>query len=260
MGMSKAIINIKDLSFSYRHQKVLDGIHTEIYEKKMTVILGRNGSGKSTLLRLLAGLLKSENDKILFQGVDINSLSLRKRAAIFGYLPQHHQAVFPFKVHEVVLTGRAGQIYLTPSSYDKEIAVHALEKTGILHLKDRYYTELSGGEQQLVMIARVLAQQPAILILDEPTSSLDFNNQAHILSILKKLTAEGLTIISVLHDPNAAILYGDEFLFLKKGKLIRPGVQERLWSKEFLGTLYETDVESIPYGDKFFVVPKTTAP
>ncbi|NTV47762.1 MAG: ATP-binding cassette domain-containing protein [Chlorobiales bacterium] len=143
-----------------------------------------------------------------------------------------------------------------PKAIDSDAALKAMEKAGILHLKDRAYTELSGGEQQLVMIARVLAQNPKILLLDEPTTHLDFGNQAHLLGLLKSLVAEGLTVVAVLHDPNLAFLYGEEFLFMKDGQLLRPERSETLWDADFLKTIYDGNLQAIPFNGRALLVPK----
>jgi iron complex transport system ATP-binding protein len=153
------------------------------------------------------------------------------------------------------MTGRAGYVTIVPTKKDAEIVVNALKKASILNLRDRLYTELSGGEQQLVMIARVLAQEPKILLLDEPTTHLDFCNQIKLLTLLRELTLEGLTVVAVLHDPNIAFLYGDDFLFVKQGKLIRPGDAEKPWDASFLQSIYDCPIQSIAYASRALIVP-----
>jgi iron complex transport system ATP-binding protein len=130
-----------------------------------------------------------------------------------------------------------------------------MEKVGILHLRNRNYTELSGGEQQMVMIARLLAQNPKILLLDEPTTHLDFVNQSQLLNLLKQLVGEGLTIVAVMHDPNLAFMFGDDFLFLKDKKVIRSGETMKAWDTEFLKTIYHGKLETIPHNGRALLVP-----
>ena len=132
----------------------------------------------------------------------------------------------------------------------------AIERAGIAHLTERIYTELSGGEQQLVMIARVLAQQPKILLLDEPTSSLDFCNQIHVLTLLKKLSAEGITVICVLHDPNAAFQFGDEFVFLKDGAVFYPDNDSNIKSPNFLSSVFMMPLDIISIKDRTIIYSK----
>ncbi|HOK50577.1 MAG: ABC transporter ATP-binding protein [Bacteroidales bacterium] len=248
-------ISVKNLSFAYKGDYVLNGVNADIEMSKLTFILGKNGSGKSTFLRILAGLLPYQSGNVYILGNDNSKLSFAKRAKLIGFLGQQHKAVFPFTVEEVVLTGRAGYVNLIPKESDKQAAYNAIEKVGITHLQNRIYTELSGGEQQLVMIARVLAQNPKILLLDEPTSHLDFINQSHLLVLLKKLANEGLTIVAVLHDPNLAFLYGDDFLFVKDKQVIRSASNVDAWNVDFLRTIYHDKIETIPYNGRALLVP-----
>jgi iron complex transport system ATP-binding protein len=258
MGQLNAAIRVSGLSFSYNGRPILQNVNTEISAGKLTFILGKNGSGKSTFLRLLGGLLAIQAGKAEALGEDLTALSYAERASLIGFLNQQHKAVFPFSVEEVVLTGRAGFVQFVPKAKDRDAALKAIEKAGILHLKDRSYTELSGGEQQLVMIARVLAQNPKILLLDEPTTHLDFGNQAHLLGLLKSLVAEGMTVVAVLHDPNLAFLYGEEFLFMKDGQLVRPERSETLWDADFLKTIYDGNLQAIPFNGRALLVPRVS--
>ncbi len=180
-------IIVKDLSFGYGEKNVLDHLDFRITPGKLTAVLGKNGSGKSTLLRLIAGFIKPKSGSIEVFGTDLNRLSIAERAKRIGFLPQSHYPVFPFTVEEVVLTGRAAYIFSTPTNKDREKAENAIRRIGIEDLRKRPYTELSGGERQLVLIARVLAQEPKIMLLDEPLSSLDLSNQAKMLNLLKGL-------------------------------------------------------------------------
>ncbi|MCK9613115.1 MAG: ABC transporter ATP-binding protein [Bacteroidales bacterium] len=255
MGELRTAISINRLSFSYGKNVVLQNASAEIESGKLTVILGKNGSGKSTLLRIIAGLLPYSQGEISISDNNLSSLSLRQRSKIFGFLGQKHKAVFPFTVEQVVLTGRAGQVSFIPQKSDIESAVNAIEKVNISHLRNRIYTELSGGEQQLVMIARVLAQEPHILLLDEPTTHLDFCNQAKLLSLLRELTTQNLTVVTVLHDPNIAFLYGDDFIFVKNGTLDRPAEDTKPWSADYLKTVYKYELHALPYEGRALIVP-----
>ena len=255
MGQVNKAISVNNLSFAYNGSHVLNEVNTDIEAGKLTFILGKNGGGKSTFLRILAGLLPYQTGVVHIWGNDNSKLSYTERAKIIGFLNQQHKAVFPFTVEEVVLTGRAGYITFIPKESDKQAAYNAIEKIGITHLRNRIYTELSGGEQQLVMIARVLAQNPKILLLDEPTSHLDFSNQSHLLALLKKLANEGLTIVAVLHDPNLAFLYGDDFLFVKDKQVIRSADNIDAWNTDFLRTIYHYNIEAIPYNGRALLVP-----
>lgn len=243
------------VSFGYGTSPVIEDITAAIRKGELTVLLGKNGSGKSTLLRVMAGLLEPGEGSVTVMGRDLHGISLRERAGIIGYLPQAHRPVFPFSVEDVVLTGRAGYVKLMPGREDLEKVLEVLERIGIMHLRKRPFTELSGGEQQLVMIARVLAQSPKIILLDEPTSHLDLFNQARFLSLVKQFLADGLTVVVVLHDPNIAFLHGDSFIFLKDGRMKSVKDAREPWDEEFLRSVYDAEVRSIPYGNRAIVVP-----
>jgi iron complex transport system ATP-binding protein len=248
-------VTVEKVSFEYDEIPVLKDISFEVPEGKFTALLGKNGSGKSTLLRLIAGLLPLRMGRIRILGEDLHSLNLSRRARLVGYLPQFHSPVFPFTVEEVVLTGRASYVFSTPSRRDREKAAQAIAEVGLEELRKRPYTELSGGERQLVMIARVLAQEPRVILLDEPLSHLDLANQARFLGLIKRLTASGMTILAVLHDPNAAFLSGDHFIFLKDGRVHKAVEGQAPWNADFLSDVYGTSIKTIPFGSRSLIVP-----
>lgn len=251
----KKAVSVNKLTFSYGDHLILHEVSITIEAAKLTVILGKNGSGKSTFLKILAGLQIFKQGEIHIDGNNLKNMPLRERARTFGFLGQKHKSVFPFTVHQVVLTGRAGYVTIIPTKADITKADEALERVNINHLRNRFYTELSGGEQQLVMIARVLAQEPRILLLDEPTTHLDFCNQLRLLTLLKELTKQNLTIIAVLHDPNLAFLFGDDFIFVKQRKLVRSGENIDPWNVAFLQSIYDYPLQSIPYASRALIVP-----
>ena len=252
----KAAIEIRNLHFSYgEDHPVLDDISLDIAEDRFSVILGKNGSGKTTLFKVLTGIESYKRGSVSILGEDISKLSTRQRARRMGYLPQQHKPVFPFSVMDIVLTGRASHVALTPKAKDREKAEEAIRRVGIWHLKDRPFTELSGGEQQMAMIARVLSQQPRVILLDEPTSHLDVFNQARILGLVRDLVDSGLSIVAVLHDPNSAFLFGDEFVFIKGGKIQKVGPSEKPWDRHFLEKVYDSELTTISYGERALVIP-----
>lgn len=251
-----AAIEIRDLAFSYGRRAVLENISLDIPEKQFTVLLGKNGSGKSTLLRLAAGLLTPDAGHVSVLGQDIAAMSLAGRARVLGFLAQSHTSVFPFTVEDVVLTGRAAHVAFVPKAEDREKAERAIDAIGIGRLRGRAFTELSGGEQQLVMIARVLAQEPRVILLDEPTSSLDIFNQARLLKLVREFLDLGLTVLAVLHDPNMAFLYGDNFVFLKDRRVFLPGPGENPWDESVLECVYDARLQAIPHRGRALIVPK----
>ncbi len=254
MAAVNSIIETRNLCFSFGEKEILKNISIRIPENKFTVVLGRNGSGKSTLLRLISGLFSNYKGTILIDGKDMKKYASKERAGLVGFLPQTHNAVFPFLVREVVLTGRAASVGLVPGKEDHTVARKSMEMVGISQLADRVYSELSGGEQQLVMIARVLTQQPKILILDEPISHLDYRNQLLLIRFLKQLVADGMTVISVIHDPNFALFSGDHFVLMQEGKA-EISDPENLYEHQFFKEIIQGDLHRIRFQDRFIFVP-----
>jgi len=248
-------VTVRELSFDYGGAEVLQGVTFDVPGGEFSIILGKNGSGKSTLLKLIAGILPYRQGHIFVDGYDLKRLSVSEKARLVGYLPQFHAPVFPFTVEDVVLTGRASFVFAVPGRRDREKAREAIERVGISHLLHRPYTELSGGERQLVMIARVLAQEPNVVLLDEPLSHLDLSNQVRLLSLIRQLVSSGLTVLAVLHEPNIAFLHGDAFVLLKDGKIRTLGRGERPWDSATLQDLYDVAVETLPFRDRALVVP-----
>jgi len=246
---------VKNLSFGYGENIILHNITLRANAGRFTVLLGKNGSGKSTLIKLMAGLLPCKAGYIEVLGRDIGKLTSTERAGLIGYLSQFHTPIFPFLVEEVVLTGRASYVFTVPGRKDLEKTDEAMDKVGITHLRKRPYTELSGGERQLVMVARVLAQEPEVILLDEPLSHLDFSNQARLLALIKDLVVKGLTVVAVLHDPNTAFFYGDDFLFMKDGFIIEPQKSKDPWDASTLTEVYDTRIETVPFRGRSLVMP-----
>ncbi len=216
-------VRIDRLCFAYAGKPILHEIQLQIEAGSFTVFLGPNGSGKTTLLKLIAGMLEPTSGRIVLFGENLNDMPLRKRARQVGYLAQQQQVIFPFLTEDVVLTGRAGTIRFQPRAEDIDAAVEAMKDVGIQHLVHQPFTELSGGEQQLVMIARVVAQNPKLFLLDEPTSHLDLHYQTRVLRFIQQWKANGYTIVAVLHDPNHALIAADRIVLLKQGRVVAEG-------------------------------------
>jgi iron complex transport system ATP-binding protein len=255
MATINNMIEIDKLSFSYNGQPVLKDVSLKITGNEFTVLLGQNGSGKSTLMRVMAGLLPKYSGNVQIRGKDLHKMSSRDRARSIGFLAQQHKAVFPFTVKEVVLTGRAAYIGFVPGKKDVQIAFEAIEKVGIEYLLNRVYSELSGGEQQLVMIARALAQQPEILLLDEPISHLDYNNQLRIISLIKQLVKQGITVAAVLHDPNMAFLFGDRFVYFHN-KQVFDARDKKPWEHEWVKEVFHDDMYTVSHEGKCIFIPR----
>jgi iron complex transport system ATP-binding protein len=253
--MSKYAIEINKLSFTYDESNILDEVSTAFPSGSFSVLLGRNGSGKSTLFNIIAGLEKYQQGSVKLMGKERKQLSYKHCATILGFLPQFHKTVFPFKVKDVVITGRAAFSSYLPSKQDKMMVDQAIDELGILHLADKPYTELSGGERQLVMIARVLVQNPQIIMLDEPTNHLDLHYQTYVLDKLRLLARRGYTIITVMHDPNLAVLYGDQYFFMKEKKVFMTHEEPNVQIRHLFEELYDVKLIDVPVKNKTVVVP-----
>lgn len=210
-------------------------------------ILGPNACGKTTLLKSIDGLLKLNRGSISINDKDLTRLSRVEIAKAIGFMPQFHEASFSFSVLDAVLVGRSPHIGLldAPKKEDIQIAKKAIEILGISYLMDTPYTQISGGEKQLVMLARTLAQQPSLLLLDEPTSHLDFGNQIRFLSTMQKLAADGMPIIMTSHFPDHAFLVSQKVALMKNGELIAVGTPKEIITEENLEEVYKIKVKVI---------------
>jgi len=232
-------LEINNLSFSYNGFPALEGVKLELGPGEVLGIVGPNGSGKSTLLKCMNRILKTKQNTVLIDGKDVGTIALKELAKMMGYVPQSSRNTFPFTVFDVVLMGRRPYIQWSLGDRDKEIVAQILEYLGIGNLAMRYFNELSGGEQQKVIIARALAQQPQILLLDEPTTSLDIRHQLEILCILRSLTQnKHCSVIVAMHDLNLASRFSDRMLILKKGCIFAVGNPESVITEENIEAVY----------------------
>lgn len=250
---------LQDIVFAYGGHAVIQGASLHLPAGQFGAILGRNGSGKSTLLRIAAGLQAPQQGRALVAGHDLARLNARQRAQQVGFLAQFHQPEFSFLVREVVLTGRAGSIFSTPSAQDHVAAEQAMQTMGIHHLADRAYDELSGGERQMVMVARLLAQAPQALLLDEPVSSLDLANQIHLLHTLRALADQGLAVLAILHDPNHALLFADQVFYMEAGRITLPEPGAPMADAARISRLYSIEVCTAKVDSVTVVLPKPPA-
>ena len=230
---------INKLSFKYDGIQVLKDVELEVKLGEMLSIVGPNGSGKSTLLKCINRILKTQQNTVLIDGEDTSKLNLKELSKIMGYVPQSSTNTFPFTVFDIVLMGRKPYIHWSLSERDTEIVAEMMDFIGIGELAMRHYNELSGGEQQKVIIARALAQQPQILLLDEPTNSLDIKHQLEILCILKSLAkTKHCSVIVAMHDLNLASRFSDRMLMLKKGCIFTIGTPDAVLTEENIESVY----------------------
>jgi len=232
-------LTVNKLSFKYDGTQVLEDVNLEVKIGEMLSIVGPNGSGKSTLLKCINRILKTQQNTVLIDGEDTNKLNLKELSKIMGYVPQSSTNTFPFTVFDIVLMGRKPYIHWSLSERDTEIVAEMMNYIGIGNLAMRHFNELSGGEQQKVIIARALAQQPQFLLLDEPTSSLDIKHQLEILCILKSLAkTKHRAVIVAMHDLNLASRFSDSMLMLKKGSIFTVGTPNAVLTEENIEAVY----------------------
>ncbi|HAE37970.1 MAG TPA: ABC transporter ATP-binding protein [Candidatus Riflebacteria bacterium] len=237
-------ISVENLSFAWGSHKILEDISFNIEPGTVTSILGPNGSGKTTLLKILLGFLKPLNGRVLLNDSDLATLDLKARAKKMAYVAQRHSAVFSYRVIDVVALGRIpyANIFCKITDADYGLAENCLNQLGIAQLASRPYTEISGGEQQLVLIARALVQQAEILVMDEPVSGLDYGNQLMLLKQLRKLAQSGITCIKTTHYPEHALWTSDRAIFLRDGRIIASGNSTEIINSETLKELYNADI------------------
>ncbi len=244
-------IEVQNLSFSYGDRQVLKNISFSVGKGEFLSILGPNGVGKSTLFRCVLGLLSGYTGTVLVDGIDARTLSVREAARHIAYIPQQSRPVFNYSVFDIVLMGRTSGLsaFRSPAKADREKCRWALEKVGIPHLSDRCFHRLSGGEQQLVLLARALVQDAPCLMLDEPTANLDFGNQLLVLEQARSLAREGYTVIQTTHHPEQSYQYSDRILAIQNGQVLTEGHPKAVLTSETMKALYGVDVEVLELCD-----------
>ncbi|WP_270474571.1 ABC transporter ATP-binding protein [Clostridium cochlearium] len=251
-------IILNNLNFSYNEKHILKNINISFERNKFYSILGPNGSGKTTLLKNILKALPTTDKTIYIDAFDINNYKNKDLAKKMSSVPQNTNLEFDFTSFDVVLMGRSPHLkrFERESNKDYEIVREAMEITNTWHLKDKYINQLSGGERQKVIIARALAQESSIILLDEPISNLDIQNQIEIMDTLKFLNRD-VTIISVLHDLNLAAQYSDYILLLKNGEIFFKGTPEKVLSVNNLKYVYDVNTYIIknPVTGKPHIIP-----
>ena len=256
------ILNVSDLSFVYESGKeILHYVNFSVESGQFLAVLGPNGAGKSTLFRCLMGAQSGFSGEVTLDGTSITSLSGRERAKRIAYIPQLHRPTIGYTVLETVLMGTTRQLgtFSQPKQTQVDAAMTALETVGIAPLAERNVAHLSGGEFQLTLIARALSQQADVLLMDEPTASLDYGNQFRILSQVKALCKQGYAVIISTHDPQHALTFADNVLALDKGAVPAFGKAEQVMTAELLQRLYGVAVTFTEVDGQTFLVPQKGA-
>ena len=256
----QSVIALNNLSFGYAASDVLKGITAEISRGEFVALVGPNGAGKSTLLKVIGGLIRNYRGSAKFYGEDVSRIAPRELAKRLAFVPQDTQMVFPFTVAEIVLMGRLPHRPRTlfESRGDVELAQEAMIQTDTVEFAGKPFNELSGGERQRVVLASALAQNPEVLLLDEPTAFLDLKHQLQFYEILGRLNEQrGLTIVSVTHDVNLAARYARRMIAVRSGQFVVDGTPEEVLTPQHLYEVFEITAAVLrrPDGHGCYIVP-----
>lgn len=245
------LLRAANVAYGYSHRPVLKNITISFATGEIVSLLGPNGSGKTTLLKLLLGLQHPQSGRVQLEGRTVSGIPAKQLARRIAYVPQVHRLSFGYRVLDVVLMGRLPHkpFFFRYGPSDEQIALEALKRLGIAHLQDRPYTEVSGGERQLVLIARALAQGADIFIMDEPVNGLDYGNQIRLLSRIADLADSGFTFIKTTHFPDHALWISDRVVMLNNGRIVADGPTEQVVTRANLYKLYHTHVNVMTLND-----------
>ena len=253
-------LEVQDLAFGYRGKPVGRHASFRLGEGEVVCLLGPNGCGKTTLFKTILGLLAPQGGRVTIDGADLARWSRKRRAQTLAYVPQAHISFFPFRVLDTVLMGRTTHLglFATPGERDREAARQALRGLHIEQLAAADYTRISGGQRQLVLIARALAQAPRFLVMDEPTASLDFGNQVMVLAQVQRLAMRGIGVFVSTHAPDLAFACADRVLLMLEGLIVAVGAPEAVLTAERLRAVYgvEVCVSRVPGLERPVCVPR----
>jgi iron complex transport system ATP-binding protein len=256
------IVVVAGATFRRDSRLIFESLDLDFAPGEIVCLLGPNGCGKTTLLQCIAGLLRLERGVVRLAGDDITHLSPRVVAQRIGFVFQDHQGLFPYRARDVVAMGRTPHLgwLARPGRVDQRICEEALNRVGMDHVADHPYTQLSGGERQLVLIARSIAQGTSVLLLDEPTAHLDYGNQIMVLATMRRLAAEGLALLVATHAPNQALTVGTRIAMLRDGEWVAVGPADRVMTEENLRRLYGVNVRIVAIPDAGDGVHRTVVP
>lgn len=240
------MLKLENIDCGYGKKRILQNVNLSINSGEITCILGENGAGKSTLFKTILGLLPPLKGSVSFNDVLLNTCTQKDVAKIISYVPQAHGAPFNFTVFNIVLMGQyvhTRGLFSIPTKKNKQAAKDAIQLLGIGSLSNKIFSKLSGGEKQMVLIARAIAQQPRFIAMDEPTSNLDMKNQAKVMEIVDLLKQKGFGIIMNTHVPEQAFNYADQIILLKDGKVRKAGTPQEIMNSELISEIYNTKLE-----------------
>ena len=251
-------LTVENMSFSYGKHPVLHELTFTAEAGELLAILGPNGVGKTTLFKCVMGQERKYSGRIAADGADLAALTPRERAHRVAAIPQAHPLSFRYSAFDMVLMGTSHGLspFAVPGEKERAAARDAMARVNIEHLAERPFDHLSGGEQQLVFIARALAQQAKILLMDEPTASLDYGNRLHVLGVVRNLSRAGYTILLSTHDPQHALWYADRALALKEGRMLALGTPQKIVTADLLQQLYGRRIDLVETEQGPVLVPK----
>ena len=238
------LVRVRDLVYRVGSRPLVNGVNLDAMPGEILAIVGPNGAGKSTLCSLIAGDLRPESGEVELRGQPVRSTGAVELARMRSVLPQHTSLGFPFTAKEIALMGRHPHLtrWGSPTEWDHEMADHALSQVKAMHLAERLYPTLSGGEQRRVSLARVLAQNTPVVLLDEPTSSLDLGHQELVMAVCRRLAAEGKAVIAILHDLNLAGAHADRTAVMSNGEIVSVGRTAEVLREGLLSEVFDHEV------------------
>ncbi|APQ77869.1 ABC transporter ATP-binding protein [Clostridium botulinum] len=249
-------LSLKNISYRNGSTEILKELNIDFQRGQFYVIVGPNGSGKTTLLKTIIKNIIPSKGIIELEGKNLKNIKAKHLASRFSYVPQNTNIELEFTCYDLVMMARNHKLktFQSEGKVDEDIVINAMRKMEVLHLKDKPITEISGGEKQRVILARAIAQETSYIILDEPISNLDIKHQILVMEHLKKLREEGKTIITVLHDLNFALNYGDYGILVSKGSVFSQGKIENVITPKTIKEVYEVESEIIKKNNKSFVI------
>ena len=254
-------MTVDGVSFAYDGKPTLRNVSLSFPAGRLTGLLGPNGAGKTTLFKCCLGFLAPDAGEIRLGGLPLAGYSHKHLASHVAYVPQYHHSVFPFTVREMVEMGRHPQrgMWTRSTPHDRAAVTHAIERVGIADLADRKFNQLSGGQRQLVLVARALSQEAALMFLDEPTSSLDFKNQMMVWQTVRAIAGEGVGVVVCCHDPNHIAWFCDNVVAMRDGRVVADGPAGGDITGDLLRELYDRDIRTARVDGKTFIYAETVA-
>lgn len=249
------LLEIENLYGGYGKEDIVKGVTAHADAGEILCLVGPNGCGKTTLFRLILGALKATSGKVLIDGHDTSQLSQKELAKLVAYIPQYHTPIYEYTVLEIVLMGRASHFsaFDQPSDADREAAFNALEKINAAHLANEKYTDLSGGQRQLILIARAICQEAKVFVMDEPAANLDYANHQLLMDVIVDLAKKGYLVVMSTHSPEHPASIGSKVLMMKSGKVASFGSPEEVITSENLEKVYGVEMDVATFYDRYGV-------